>query len=173
MHGASRKQQTSLQWSFASPSACAVCVTHASSESSLRLIASSLTSLGLLKFSQVELEGLASVLLAFVVGDGWRPMRNLRMRIKNTCLASTPRTQSLCFGLLLALQGGLPWPRLALKLVPCDHLDDKEAANAAATTMAEAGEAGGTAEMSGLRAGPAVAAAATPEHSDLPRCAAT
>lgn len=28
--------------------------------------------------------------------------------------------------------------RLALKLVPCDHLDDRDAANAAATTLAEA-----------------------------------
>ena len=28
--------------------------------------------------------------------------------------------------------------RLALKVVPCDHLDDREAANAAAATLAEA-----------------------------------
>ena len=32
--------------------------------------------------------------------------------------------------------------RQALKLVPCDHLDDREAANAAATTLAEVGGAG-------------------------------
>ena len=29
-------------------------------------------------------------------------------------------------------------PRFALKLVPCDHLDDDEAAKAADTTLAEA-----------------------------------
>lgn len=43
--------------------------------------------------------------------------------------------------------------RLALKLVPCDHLDDRDAAHAAATTLAEAfkGDGGGELNRADLR----------------------
>ena len=46
-----------------------------------------------------------------------------------------------------------PSIRLALKLVPCDHLDDRDAAHAAATTLAEAlkGDGGGELNSSDLR----------------------
>eukprot|EP00435_Cladocopium_sp_Y103_P033553 s3136_g8.t1 len=41
------------------------------------------------------------------------------------------------FGVVLLVRDSR-WQELALKLVPCDHLDDRDAANAAATTLAEA-----------------------------------
>lgn len=41
------------------------------------------------------------------------------------------------FGVVLLVRDS-QWQELALKLVPCDHLDDRDAANAAATTLAEA-----------------------------------
>lgn len=39
--------------------------------------------------------------------------------------------------------------RLALKLVPCDHLDDRDAAHAAATTLAEALKGDGGGQLNG------------------------
>mgnify|MGYP002804018184 FL=1 len=41
------------------------------------------------------------------------------------------------FGVVLLVKDSR-WQELALKLVPCDHLDDRDAAHAAATTLAEA-----------------------------------